>query len=54
MSNKITLAITNIETPVIVEDLVADSSLNLKIGLVIPTDFLAFTLTVLLLVQNAK
>ena len=55
MGNQIALAVANVKPPVIVEVLTVKNSGNLKIGLVIPTDiFIAFTLTVLFFVQNAK
>ena len=54
MGDKVALAVANIKAPLIVKVLAADGSGNLKVRLVIPTDFLAFTLSVLLFVQNAK
>ena len=54
MGDKVALAVANIKASLIVKVLAADGSSNLKIRLVIPTDFLAFTLSVLLFVQNTK
>ena len=54
MGDKVALAVANIKAPLIVKVLAADGGGNLKIRLVIPTDFLAFTLSVLLFVQNTK
>ena len=54
VGDKVALAVANIKTPLIVKVLAADGSGNLKIRFVIPTDFLAFTLSVLLFVQNTE
>lgn len=55
MGNQIALAVANVKPSVIVEVLAADNSGNLKIGLMIPTNFfISATLTVLFFVQNAK
>ena len=54
MGDKVALAVANIKASLIVKVLAADGSSNLKIRLVIPTDFLAFTLSVLLFVQNTE
>ena len=54
MGDKVALAVANIKAPLIVKVLAADGGCNFKIRLVIPTDFLAFTLSVLLFVQNTK
>ena len=55
MGDKVALAVANIKPSFIMEIFAADSSGNLKIGLMIPADIiLALTLTVLLFVQNAE
>ena len=55
MGDKVALAVANIKPSFIMEIFAADSSGNLKIGLMIPTDIiLAFTLSMLLFVQNAE
>ena len=56
MGNQIALAISNVKASLIVKILAADSSRNLKIGLVIPADMIFFRLSfpVLLLVQNTQ
>ena len=54
MGDKVALAVANIKAPLIVKVIAADGGGNLKIRLVIPTDFLAFTLSVLLFVQNTE
>ena len=55
MGDKVALAVANIKPSFIMEIFASDSSGNLKIGLMIPTDIiLAFTLSMLLFVQNAK
>ena len=55
MGDKVALAVANIKPSFIMEIFAADSSGNLKIGLMIPADIiLAFTLSMLLFVQNAE
>ena len=44
MGNQIALAISNVKASLIVKILAADSSSNLKIGLVIPSDMIFFLL----------
>ena len=56
MGNQIALAISNVKASLIVKILAANSSSNLKIGLVIPSNMIFFRLSfpVLLLVQNTQ
>ena len=54
MGDKVALAVANIKAPLIVKVLADDGSGNLKIRFMIPTDFLAFTLSVLFFIQNTE
>ena len=54
VGDKVALAVANIKAPLIVKVLADDGSGNLKIRFMIPTDFLAFTLSVLFFIQNTE